>query len=280
MDTHHDETEAPGALTAPEKEKQVDGLSEGSPPPTSTSVQFIGINHVPDSTEAHTASRPSPVHPIPWESGAASPTSEGHVVIGLPTFPPKPYVFAFFVVAFFAFCLLLPQLPTPLPGGKKKRVSNKLHFFLLLLTQFFSAHISSFCRQVKRRLVPISVHRLGPPPEDSAYFTPPAGQIGVHRPREIVRVERDYTGGEVVQFSSAYPTELEGRVSGFRVPPKRRFYVCCLFLLREKNWPRSRRGSSWRVSTPSTRYSYLLIACGIRCLTTAWRYLACSCRGS
>jgi len=157
MDTHHDETEAPGALTAPEKEKQVDGLSEGSPPPTSTSVQFIGINHVPDSTEAHTASRPSPVHPIPWESGAASPTSEGHVVIGLPTFPPKP--------------------------------------------------------QVKRRLVPISVHRLGPPPEDSAYFTPPAGQIGVHRPREIVRVERDYTGGEVVQFSSAYPTELEGRIT-------------------------------------------------------------------
>jgi len=66
---------------------------------------------------------------------------------------------------------------------------------------------------VKRRVVPISVHRLGPPPEDSAFFTPPAGQIGVHRPREIVRVERDYTGGEVVQFSSAYPMELEGRVS-------------------------------------------------------------------
>jgi hypothetical protein len=39
------------------------------------------------------------------------------------------------------------------------------------------------------------------------------GQIGVHHPREIVRVERDYTGGEVVQFSSAYPMELEGRVS-------------------------------------------------------------------
>jgi len=77
---------------------------------------------------------------------------------------------------------------------------------------------------VKRRVVPISVHRLGPPPEDSAYFTPPVGQIGVHRPREIVRVERDYTGGEVVQFSSAYPTELEGRVSVFR------FYV--VFLLR------------------------------------------------
>jgi hypothetical protein len=47
------------------------------------------------------------------------------------------------------------------------------------------------------------------------------GQMGVHRPREVVRVERDYTGGEVVQFSSAYPTELEGRVSIFRVPSKK-----------------------------------------------------------
>lgn len=83
---------------------------------------------------------------------------------------------------------------------------------------------------MKRRVVPISVHRLGPPPEDSAYFTPPVGQIGVHRPREIVRVERDYTGGEVVQFSSAYPTELEGRVSVFRV----RGFTLLLFLLREK----------------------------------------------
>ena len=39
------------------------------------------------------------------------------------------------------------------------------------------------------------------------------GQIGVHHPREIVRVERDYSGGEVVQFSSTYPMELRGRVS-------------------------------------------------------------------
>jgi hypothetical protein len=39
------------------------------------------------------------------------------------------------------------------------------------------------------------------------------GRIGVHHPREIVRVERDYTGGEIVQFSSAFPMELENRVS-------------------------------------------------------------------
>ena len=132
MDTHHDETEAPGAFTTPEKEKQVDGLSEGSPPPTSTSVQFIGINHIPDSTEAHTTSRPSPLHPIPWESGAASPTSEGHVVIGLPTFPPKPYVFAFFFLRFLPSVSCSPNSPhSSSPGGKKKRVSNKSLFFRL-----------------------------------------------------------------------------------------------------------------------------------------------------
>lgn len=77
---------------------------------------------------------------------------------------------------------------------------------------------------MKRRVVPISGYRLGPLAEDSAFFTPPVGQIGVHRPREIVRVERDYTGGEVVQFSSAYPTELEGRVSVFPSSPSEGFF--------------------------------------------------------
>jgi len=41
------------------------------------------------------------------------------------------------------------------------------------------------------------------------------GQIGVHHPREILRVERDYTGGELVQFAPIYPLELEGRVRVF-----------------------------------------------------------------
>ena len=119
IDTHHDETEAPGALTTPEKEKQVDGLSEGSPPPTSTSVQFIGINHAPDSTEVHTTSRRSPLHPIPWESGGAtSPTSEGHVV-RLPTFPPKPCVFAFsFLCSLFLRFLPFLSLSPPPPGTR------------------------------------------------------------------------------------------------------------------------------------------------------------------
>ncbi len=34
----------------------------------------------------------------------------------------------------------------------------------------------------------------------------------MHHPREILRIERDYTGGEIIQFSPSYPLELEGRV--------------------------------------------------------------------
>lgn len=45
------------------------------------------------------------------------------------------------------------------------------------------------------------------------YGSEPIGQIGVHHPREVVRVERDYSGGELIQFSSVYPLELEGRVT-------------------------------------------------------------------
>ena len=64
----------------------------------------------------------------------------------------------------------------------------------------------------RRPLIPHSAYYNGPPPSDSAYGTPPVGQIGIHHPREIVRIERDYAGGELVQFSSIYPIELEGRV--------------------------------------------------------------------
>lgn len=61
--------------------------------------------------------------------------------------------------------------------------------------------------------MPVSSYQFGPLPRYSTYTAPPMGRIGVHHPREIVRVERDYTGGEIVQFSSAFPMELESRVS-------------------------------------------------------------------
>jgi len=64
----------------------------------------------------------------------------------------------------------------------------------------------------RRPLIPHSAYYLGPPLSDSVYGTQPVGQIGVHHPREIVRIERDYAGGELTQFSSIYPLELDGRV--------------------------------------------------------------------
>ncbi|KAJ7238997.1 Golgin subfamily A member 7/ERF4 family-domain-containing protein [Mycena haematopus] len=64
-----------------------------------------------------------------------------------------------------------------------------------------------------RALIPKSSYYFGPPPSDSAYGTQPIGQIGVHHPREILRVERDYTGGELIQFAPIYPLELEGRIT-------------------------------------------------------------------
>ncbi|KDQ54957.1 hypothetical protein JAAARDRAFT_135030 [Jaapia argillacea MUCL 33604] len=62
-------------------------------------------------------------------------------------------------------------------------------------------------------LVPKSSYYFGPPPVTSAYGSDPIGQIGVHYPREILRIERDYSGGELIQFSLAYPLELEGRIT-------------------------------------------------------------------
>ncbi|RDB29061.1 Golgin subfamily A member 7 [Hypsizygus marmoreus] len=64
-----------------------------------------------------------------------------------------------------------------------------------------------------RPLIPKSSYYFGPPPSDSAFGTPPVGQIGLHHPREIIRIERDYTGGELVQFAPIYPLELEGRIT-------------------------------------------------------------------
>jgi len=64
-----------------------------------------------------------------------------------------------------------------------------------------------------RSLIPKSSYYHGPPTGDAAYGTAPIGHIGIHHPREILRVERDYTGGEVIQFSPSYPLELEGRIT-------------------------------------------------------------------
>lgn len=66
---------------------------------------------------------------------------------------------------------------------------------------------------LRRPLVPKSSYYFGPPPADAAYGSNPVGKLGTHHPREVIRLERDYTCGELIQFSSAFPLELEGRVS-------------------------------------------------------------------
>jgi hypothetical protein len=88
-DLHLDEAQPPDSPVTPEKENQLDGSTEGTPP-MSSPVQFIGINYFPPSPiDVRTTSQPQPPDPTPWESGAASPLSEDYVVVGLPTFPPK-----------------------------------------------------------------------------------------------------------------------------------------------------------------------------------------------
>jgi len=64
-----------------------------------------------------------------------------------------------------------------------------------------------------RPAIPQSSYYFGPPSVDTAYGTNPVGHIGIHHPREVFRVERDYTSGELVQFASTYPLELEGRIT-------------------------------------------------------------------
>ncbi|WVQ79493.1 hypothetical protein IAT38_001592 [Cryptococcus sp. DSM 104549] len=49
-------------------------------------------------------------------------------------------------------------------------------------------------------------------PTDSYFHQPVTGTIGRHLPKEVVRVERDWSGGEVCQFETSFPMELEGRI--------------------------------------------------------------------
>jgi len=79
--------------------------------------------------------------------------------------------------------------------------------------EFILVHVATFHDRLNRPLIPKSSYYFGPPPSDSAFGTPPAGQVGVHHPREIVRIERDYTGGELIQFAAIYPLEFEGRIN-------------------------------------------------------------------
>ncbi|KAJ9474013.1 Ras modification protein ERF4 [Pseudozyma hubeiensis] len=60
---------------------------------------------------------------------------------------------------------------------------------------------------------PTSSYYFGPPDSTRAFGEPITGKPGVHLPKEIVRIERDYSSGELPQFHSSFPLELEGRIS-------------------------------------------------------------------
>ena len=55
--------------------------------------------------------------------------------------------------------------------------------------------------------------------EQSIFGSPPAGIIGIDKPREIIRIERDYSSGTgITQFWAGWIWELEGRVRTFFLP--------------------------------------------------------------
>ncbi|OXC67669.1 hypothetical protein AYX13_03755 [Cryptococcus neoformans] len=49
-------------------------------------------------------------------------------------------------------------------------------------------------------------------PPMSYFHQPVTGEIGKHLPKEMVRIERDWSGGEMCQFETIFPLELEGRI--------------------------------------------------------------------
>jgi hypothetical protein len=91
-DTHLNDPEAPDALMP--QEKQGDSPAQ-EPPPSSSSVQFIGI-YVPDSVDSQVNSQRRALDPTPWES-AALPSPEDGTATGPSTFPPKRYAVPVFV---------------------------------------------------------------------------------------------------------------------------------------------------------------------------------------
>ncbi|KAI0825369.1 Golgin subfamily A member 7/ERF4 family-domain-containing protein [Trametes gibbosa] len=108
--------------------------------------------------------------------------------------------------------------PSPLPWdvqdeAERGRMSPQRFEFSAAKKRTVHEFGSKSLRSHNRPLIPHSSYYFGPPPPDSAYGTDPVGQIGVHYPREIVRLERDYSGGELPQFAPTYPLELEGRIT-------------------------------------------------------------------
>ncbi|KAG8984942.1 hypothetical protein FRB94_005910 [Tulasnella sp. JGI-2019a] len=108
-------------------------------------------------------------------------------------------------------------------GGVAGNRSNSFHRLTLKTTNDSSTGYPGYTSSnghgdwkkvsINQAHIPRSSYYVGPPAVGSAFGTDPMGEIGVHFPREIVRVERDYSGGELVQLYPTYPLEFEGRVT-------------------------------------------------------------------
>nr|XP_018260533.1 uncharacterized protein I303_07455 [Kwoniella dejecticola CBS 10117]OBR82691.1 hypothetical protein I303_07455 [Kwoniella dejecticola CBS 10117] len=59
---------------------------------------------------------------------------------------------------------------------------------------------------------PRSYYALQALPPQSYFHQPISGTIGRHLPKEIIRIDRDWSGGELCQFDTVYPLELDGRI--------------------------------------------------------------------
>ncbi|TIB64842.1 hypothetical protein E3P77_02987 [Wallemia ichthyophaga] len=55
---------------------------------------------------------------------------------------------------------------------------------------------------------------MNPPINLKNFGTPQSHRILIDLPRELIRLDRDYRAGEVWQFKSTFPMELEGRIVG------------------------------------------------------------------
>ncbi|KAF6767089.1 Golgin subfamily A member 7/ERF4 [Kalmanozyma brasiliensis GHG001] len=60
---------------------------------------------------------------------------------------------------------------------------------------------------------PTSSYYFGAPDASRAFGEPQTGTPGLHLPKEIVRIERDYSLGELPQYHPSFPLELETRLS-------------------------------------------------------------------
>ncbi|SNX85157.1 uncharacterized protein MEPE_03866 [Melanopsichium pennsylvanicum] len=60
---------------------------------------------------------------------------------------------------------------------------------------------------------PVSSYYFGPPDSTRTFGSGVTGKPGVTFAKEIVRIERDYSAGELPQFHSSFPLELEDRIS-------------------------------------------------------------------